>query len=127
MQTATTHDITVSVETFFQPEQSRAGTGFLFAYRIRIENNGRRPVQLMRRHWHIAECTGETREVEGEGVVGRTPVISPGGVHEYTSACSLIEPMGQMRGTYLMRSTDDGEVFRVQIPAFLLVAPFMLN
>jgi len=42
--------VTISVETFYQPEYSNPLTSeFMFAYRITIENNNPFPVQLLRR------------------------------------------------------------------------------
>ena len=46
--------ITISVETYYQPEYSNpVNSEFMFAYRITIENNNAFPVQLLRRHWYI--------------------------------------------------------------------------
>ncbi|MBK7085322.1 MAG: ApaG domain-containing protein [Flavobacteriales bacterium] len=48
----------------------------MFVYRITIANEGRRTVQLMRRHWHIWDSLATTRQVEGPGVVGETSVLA---------------------------------------------------
>ena len=61
------------------------------------------------------------QEVEGKGVVGRQPVISPGGAHEYNSFCVLQTFEGGMEGTYLMQRPS-GERFRIAIPHFTLRA-----
>ncbi|MEZ5014584.1 MAG: Co2+/Mg2+ efflux protein ApaG [Chitinophagales bacterium] len=126
MITAITHGVKVSVETFFQPDHSVNGA-YVFAYRITIENKSANTVQLQRRHWFIFDAIGIWREVEGEGVVGETPVIEPGGKHQYVSGCNLTTPMGKMKGTYLMERKDDGVLFEVTIPEFQLHAPFLLN
>ena len=71
--------ITISVETYYQPEYSNpVNSEFMFAYRITIENNNAFPVQLLRRHWYIYDSNGSMREVEGEAVVGVQPQINPG-------------------------------------------------
>ena len=81
-----TDGVKVSVETIYQPEYSNpSNEHFMFAYRIQIENLSPYTVQLMSRHWHIFDSNGSRREVEGEGVVGQQPVISPGEIHEYVS------------------------------------------
>ncbi len=126
MVTSITHGVKVSVETFFQADYSNKGE-FIFAYRITIENNSENTFQLMRRHWHIYDAIGVWREVEGEGVVGETPVIKPGQLHQYVSGCHLIAPMGKMKGTYQMARKPNGELFDVVIPEFEMVAPFLLN
>jgi ApaG protein len=128
MATQITHGIKVSVEVFFQPEYSRPEKGRnVFSYRITIENQSSKTVQLLRRHWQIFDSIGQKREVEGEGVIGEQPIIAPGSTHQYTSWCPLLSDMGSMRGTYLMVSQDDGERFRVRIPEFMLIAPERQN
>ena len=94
---------------------------FVFAYFIRIENNGVEKVQLLRRHWFIQDSVGDVKEVEGEGVVGKQPVIAPGGAHEYNSYCVLETFEGTMEGTYQMLRPN-GEVFYVVVPRFTLRA-----
>jgi ApaG protein len=94
---------------------------FVFAYFIRIENNGGEEVQLRRRHWFITNSNGDVQEVEGEGVIGQQPVIPPGGAHEYSSFSVLETFEGSMTGTYLMERTG-GEQFSVTIPRFVLRA-----
>ena len=119
---ATTSDITVTVRPVYLDQQSDfLSHRFAFGYFIRIENHGPNEVQLLRRHWYIREQTGRVQEVEGEGVVGQQPVISPGEVHEYNSFCILESFEGTMEGNYLMQKPN-GERFRVQIPLFNLRA-----
>jgi ApaG protein len=120
--TATTAGFTVTAKPIYLDGQSDIiHKKFVFAYFIRIANNSKEPVRLMRRHWHIFDSNGETKEVEGEGVVGKQPRILPGRVHEYNSFCVLESFEGAMEGTYLMRR-DNGEEFRIAIPRFNLRA-----
>jgi ApaG protein len=119
---ATTENITISVRPLYLDGQSDAiAKKFVFAYFIRIENNGSEPVQLLRRHWFIRNSYDELREVEGEGVVGQQPVIHPSKGHEYNSYCVLDTFEGSMEGTYLMRRPG-GELFYVVVPRFSLRA-----
>ena len=119
---ATTEDITVIVQPVYLDGQSDIlARRFVFAYFVRIENNGIDEVQLLRRHWFIRDAFGEVKEVEGEGVVGKQPVIPPGEAHEYNSYCILESFEGSMEGTYLMMRSN-GESFRVSIPRFSLRA-----
>ena len=120
--------ITISVETYYQPEYSNpVNSEFMFAYRITIENNNPFPVQLLRRHWHIHDAGFATREVEGEGVVGQQPVLEPGQSHQYVSGCNLKSGLGKMAGTYQMERVVDGATFQVTIPEFTMIAPIRLN
>lgn len=120
----TTRAIAVSVRSTFLPDQSRPDEGrFVWAYRVRIENQGPEPVQLLRRTWLITDARGRTQRVDGEGVVGKQPVLQPGDAFEYTSGTPLPTPSGFMRGAYHMVRTGSGEPFEVAIPSFSLDSP----
>lgn len=121
MVTKVTSGVKVSVETFYQPQYSDPRVNhFVFAYRIVIENNGLHPVQLKRRHWIIIDADGQHREVEGEGVVGEQPTITPGDSYTYVSGCNLNCEIGKMFGTYEMIRTADNRKFKVKIPEFIM-------
>jgi ApaG protein len=115
-----TDGIRVTAQPFFIPERSLPEEDrYVFAYRIRIENVGEHAARLVWRHWYIHDPVAGSSEVEGEGVVGETPLIAPGAVHEYQSFCVLEAPEGSMEGYYeFVRS--DGTRFRADIPRFLL-------
>lgn len=126
--TASTEGVKVSVLTEYQAEYSSPyQSHFVFSYRIRIENHSDNIVQLQRRKWLIFDSNATVREIEGEGVVGLTPVLEPGECHEYISGCSLKSSIGKMSGSYVMERLADGKKFRVLIPEFSLIAPFRLN
>lgn len=128
MSSTTTQGVEVSVETYFQPDYSNPMSGeFMFAYRITIDNHNSFSVKLHRRHWHIFDSNGEFREVEGEGVVGVQPVLTPGERYQYVSGCNLRSEMGRMSGTYQMENVDTRQFFDVDIPAFEMIVPFKNN
>ena len=119
----TTRGINIVVEPSYLDDQSSPEDGhFVWAYHIRIENDGTETVQLLNRHWRITDANGRIEEVRGPGVVGEQPVLAPGESYEYTSGTPLDTPSGIMVGTYQME-TDDGEEFEVDIPAFSLDSP----
>ena len=119
---AITEGITVTAHPVYLDGQSDlVGKRFVFAYFIRIANDTETPVRLMRRHWYIFDSNGNVKEVEGEGVVGKQPLIRPGEAHVYNSFSILETFEGAMEGTYLMQR-DNGEEFRVSIPRFTLRA-----
>lgn len=128
MVTQITEGVRISVECIYQKEYSNPeNEHFMFAYRISIENLGTDSIQLLRRHWNIFDSNGTHREVEGEGVIGLQPLIAPGGSHEYMSGCNLQTDMGYMEGEYQMMREMDGLIFEVDIPRFILAAPYRLN
>ena len=99
-----------------------ADNHYVWAYHVRIENQGGETVQLRRRHWQITDSLGRQQDVRGPGVVGEEPVLAPGESFEYTSSCPLPTPSGFMVGDYEME-TRAGENFVVRIPAFSLDTP----
>ncbi len=122
--TATTRDIRIDVHVLYLADQSDPGERrYVWAYRIRIENQGRMAVQLLRRTWLITDANGRTQRVHGAGVVGQQPVLEPGEVFEYTSGTPLETPSGFMTGLYHMVESGSGEGFDVTIPTFSLDSP----
>lgn len=120
----TTRGIRVSVRSSFledqsQPEENR----YVWAYKVKIENNGREPVQLLKRTWRITDARGRVQHVHGPGVIGEQPVLEPGESFEYTSGTPLDTPSGFMAGEYHMVLPASGETFDVAIPAFSLDSP----
>jgi ApaG protein len=125
MSNAITQGIRIRVRARFMEEQSRPGK-WVFAYTVQISNEGEVQAQLLSRHWIITDAHGREEHVQGDGVVGRQPVINPGDTHEYSSFCPLATPHGSMRGTYRM-ARPDGSSFEATIAPFALVAPNSLN
>jgi ApaG protein len=120
---ATTRGVTVRVSPSYLPDQSDPMAGrWVWAYHIRLENDGGVAVQLISRHWIITDGRGRVEEVQGPGVVGEQPVIEPGRSFDYVSGCPLSTPSGIMRGTYQMVD-GSGASFDVAIPAFSLDSP----
>ncbi len=120
--------VEISVETFYQHDYSNPlQSEYMFAYRIAIENHNSFPIKLHRRYWHIFDSNGTYREVEGEGVVGVQPVLSPGERYQYVSGCNLRTEMGKMSGTYQMENLNSKQMFSVNIPAFEMVVPLKNN
>src|SRR5215472_7515486 len=125
--TALTEGIRVSVTAVYVPEQSSPrARRYVFAYTVRIANEGLEPAQLRTRHWIITDGDGKVEEVKGPGVVGQQPSLKPGEQFEYTSGCILQTPRGQMRGTYQMHRPD-GSMFDATIAPFALALPHSLN
>ena len=123
MYSETTRSIKVTVRPFYLDQHSSpAESHYVWAYHVRIENEGGETVQLRNRHWQITDELGRLQEVRGHGVVGEQPVLQPGQSFEYTSSCPLTTPSGFMVGDYEME-TDRGENFLARVPAFSLDSP----
>jgi ApaG protein len=65
--------------------------------------------------------------VDGEGVIGKKPVLKPGEKHTYNSGCLLSSPFGAMSGYFNMINFTTTKTFKVIVPTFKLSAPFALN
>ena len=119
----TTRDITVRVAPSYLEDQSDPeAPQYVWAYHIRLENGGTESVQLISRHWIIADARGRVQEVKGLGVVGEQPTLAPGQSYDYVSGCPLTTPSGTMRGTFQMVA-EAGWPFEIEIPHFRLDSP----
>ncbi|MGC0942057.1 Co2+/Mg2+ efflux protein ApaG [Pantoea agglomerans] len=112
--------VSVHVQSQYVASQSSPDDErYVFAYTITIRNLGRSSVQLLGRYWLITNGNGRETEVQGEGVVGEQPLISPGNEFQYTSGAVIETPMGTMQGHYVMVD-EQGDTFHVEIPVFRL-------
>jgi len=128
MTPSLTKAIRVKVKSSFSELQSNIDLNeFFFTYHIQIENCSDQTVQLLSRRWLIKDSNGQNRMVEGEGVVGEQPILGPGQVYEYYSGCLLKTGFGKMKGMYMFQTLPEFEPFEVEIPAFNLVLPWVLN
>jgi ApaG protein len=121
------YDIKVTAQAFFLPDQSdEENDQYVFAYTIRIVNQGQVPAQVISRHWLITDAEEQVQEVRGMGVIGEQPVLKPGEHFEYTSGASINTIVGTMRGSYQMLA-EDGTRFDATIPEFTLSVPRVLH
>ncbi|RXJ46089.1 Co2+/Mg2+ efflux protein ApaG [Gelidibacter gilvus] len=123
-----TSGIKISVQTTFEGTfYKNYKVHFAFGYKVTIENQSKGAVQLNSRHWKIYDALNNIEIIEGEGVIGKKPVLKPGESHTYTSGCLLSSPFGAMHGHYNMVNFTTTNKFKVYIPSFKLSAPFALN
>lgn len=123
-----TQGIKVSVETNFEGTFYRDNKiRYAFSYTVTIENKGKDAVQLTSRHWEISDALNSSEIVDGEGVIGKKPIIMPGKKHIYSSNCILLSPFGAMKGHYNMVNFTSNRKFRVMIPSFKLSQPSAMN
>ncbi len=128
MITQITKGIKISATTSFEGTYFKNyRIHFAFSYHITIENQSKDSVQLYSRHWKVSDALNKKEIIDGEGVVGKKPVIKPGESYTYTSGCLLLSPFGAMQGYFNMINFTTTKIFRVVIPNFKLSAPFALN
>lgn len=92
-----------------------------FVYFISIHNDSPVSVTLRGRKWVVREDGGETTVVEGDGVVGQTPVIEPGGHFSYNSY-HVVTRRAVASGAFFGEMATGEWVFS-RIPEFRLEVP----
>ena len=121
------NNIKIDIKTEYVPELSNnEDSMFYFSYKVKIKNMGSKKVQLLSRHWDIKDGLGRKKSVNGEGVIGKKPIINPGEYYEYKSYCPLKTEFGSMDGFYTMKD-ENGNLFKTIIPNFGLISPESIN
>lgn len=123
-----TNGIKITVNTSFEGTYFKNQfLNYAFTYEISIENQSKDLVQLNSRHWDIFDSLNQKETIDGEGVIGKKPVLKPGESHTYSSGCLLFSPIGAMKGHYNMVNLNTTKKFKVEVPNFKLMAPFAMN
>lgn len=114
-----TGPLKVEVSSVYNKEQSDPPMRkHCFQYTIRITNNSPTDtIQLLGRRFEIQTVGSSMKDVvQGEGVTGRTPILKPGEVFEYTSTAPLsVRPIGttiiaaRMKGEYRYEVLAEGQ------------------
>lgn len=123
-----TKGIKISVKTKYNGTSYRNNRlYYVFAYFITIENKSSETVKLTDRYWKIFDSLKNTEIVEGEGVIGQTPILIPNDTYSYSSGCYLESNFGSMKGYYSMENLETHQTFKVIIPTFQLSTPVLSN
>ena len=123
-----TKGIKVSVKTNFKGTRfQNSRLRYIFSYEVCIENQSKDSVQLISRSWNIFDSLNGTEIIEGEGVIGKKPILAPRQKYIYNSFCLLTSPMGAMRGFFNMINFTSTLNFKVYIPTFQLMVPAIHN
>ena len=97
-------------------------TPHAFVYFLAIANLSDRTATLRGRKWILRRPDAPVEVFEGDGIVGQTPVLPPGGVFRYNSYHltdgSTVAASGAFHG-----EDDAGRAVHVLIPEFSLAAP----
>ena len=124
---AITSGIKVQVVSKYIPEHANPDIPrYFFAYRVTITNESETAIKLMDRHWEITDAIGKLKVVDGEGVIGKQPIIKPGKSFSYNSFCPIETEFGMMTGHFQMKR-EDGHFIKIEIPQFQLISPFSIN
>jgi ApaG protein len=128
MNTKTTEGVKISVSMNFNQKLSfLEERSFVFEYEIAIQNSNFDKVQLLSRNWYIFDTLDEPKEIHGSGVVGEQPILDFQETHTYKSYCELRSEVGYMEGFYTFLNLKTNKKFKVIIPKFSLIYPFLMN
>lgn len=114
--------VTVDRVVFHPEARVPADRPHCFAYHVTIHNDSDVPVTIRGRKWVVRADDGEVTVVEGDGVVGQTPLLSPGESFSYNSFHLLRTRTAVAEGSYLGLAGDGRSVF-ARIPRFDLRVP----
>jgi ApaG protein len=91
-----------------------------FAYFITIHNKSLRIVTVLKRKWVLTNAKGHKLVVEGDGVVGQFPRLTPGDQFHYNSY-HLVDSTSTAEGAYIAKD-EEGELLLIRIPPFPMEA-----
>mmetsp|Transcript_10958 Transcript_10958/g.45572 ORF Transcript_10958/g.45572 Transcript_10958/m.45572 type:complete len:249 (-) Transcript_10958:132-878(-) len=124
--------IRIAAQSFLlEEESSPPDNTFVFGYKVVIANESPRTVQLVRRHLRI-RTESAVAELNGVGVIGKQPVLTPNEKFSYTCMCPLTASEGGKSGTVLgsMKGSYDfvtGKVghqtFQARVHEFFHILP----
>ena len=90
-----------------------------FVYFITIRNESDKTVTIRGRKWVVSDSRNQTIVVEGDGVVGKCPTLSPGDSFSYNSY-HVTGSDSVAHGSFLALTDDN-------LPVFARIPPFALN
>jgi len=123
---AVTENITVSVR--WAPIPVDFSDKNAFAYYIRMEMASSAPAEqsckLVGRHWKIKDDDDSLETVEGSGVVGCYPVMTPGAKFAWQS-WTAFRNSGSMSGHFIMHRLNNADLtINIQCPEFKMFNPW---
>jgi ApaG protein len=92
-----------------------------FVYHISIHNDSPETVSIFGRKWIVRDTEGQTMVVEGDGVVGQFPKLSPGETFSYNSY-HVVKTESTASGSFF-GTTSHGRPVCTRIPAFDMHPP----
>jgi len=92
-----------------------------FVYHISIHNGSEETIRIFGRKWIVRDTDGDTMVVEGDGVVGQFPNLSPGQTFSYDSY-HVIKSESTATGSFF-GTTEEGRPVCVRIPPFEMQPP----
>jgi ApaG protein len=94
--------VLLDIETEFL--QTASSRGHHFKYRVSVQNQSKKSVQVVSRHWRFISDRDDDLQVIGDGILGKMPILAPGDTIVYSSFSGpLKSDFANMSGSLLMR------------------------
>jgi ApaG protein len=115
--------LVVSVDhvTFDASRPAPPDRPYPFVYQISILNSSPHTVNIFKRKWIVKDTEGDTLVVEGDGIVGQFPNLSPGQSFTYNSY-HVIKAHSTASGSFF-GTTAEGTPIAARIPPFTMTPP----
>jgi len=104
------------------PPEKCHGRPHAFIYFLSVHNDSPVTVTIRGRKWVVTHEDGTQTVVEGDGVVGKHPVIPPGEKFSYNSFHAIATRTAVAEGSFFT-SDAEGRAFSARIPPFQLQVP----
>ena len=105
----------------FQPLHGPQDRPHLFKYHLTIHNHSAGSITILARKWVLSYENGEVDVIEGDKVIGKTPILEVGQSFSYASF-HLVGANASVNGAF--HGVDaDGKPVAVPIPYFVLEIP----
>jgi len=119
----TTHHANIQIESFYIPANRRKGqsigkSAHNFAFKVTISHNGPQdssPFVVKSCRWVITNEYEDVNVAENSGVIGKHPRICAGKEFSYINFCTLITPLGVLKGHLDLLDERTGEVLKADI------------
>ena len=110
----------------YQPAmETPADRPHCFVYFITIRNDSDLAVTIRGRKWVVTNSSGRVTVVEGEGVVGKTPVLAPGETFSYNSFHLLDTQSAEAEGRFF-GTDENGRGIVTRLSKFNMTVPEQL-
>jgi len=110
--------VSVDAVQMMQDYDTPADRPYAFRYDLSIHNESDISAVIRGRKWVVTDHYGKKTVVEGDGVVGQTPVLEPGESFSYYSY-HLVAATSTAEGAYFGVTPDGARVF-TRIPPFCM-------
>jgi len=105
----------------YDPQKFSSETPHAFVYYLTIDNQSDKTLVLLGRKWIVEYADGTTSVIEGDGIVGQSPKLEPGGSFSYNSF-HIVSQSAIANGSFHGRTLQGDAIF-TRIPGFELSVP----